>query len=99
MGNEACTRQPVIKLATRRFEVKVGPLRGSKVKRNIVRSAGPNADRNAVPLNMDGPMNMAAYDVLHLKMAFNQSTQPVGVDEALPIHSVDTGYERGVVHK
>ena len=71
MGNEACTRQPVIKLATRRFEVKVRPLRRGKVKGNIVRSAGPNADRDTVPLNMDGPVDMAANDVLHLGMALN----------------------------
>ena len=60
MGNQARTRHPVIKLATRRFEVKVRPLRGGKVKRDIVRCTGPNADRDAVPVNVDGSMDMAA---------------------------------------
>ena len=60
MGDQARTRHPIIKLATRWFEVKVRPLRGSKVKRDIVRSTGPNADRDAVSVNVDGPMDMAA---------------------------------------
>src|SRR6266545_7620266 len=71
----------------------------AKVEHHLMGGAGRGGHGGAVPAELDGTVQMAAQDALHLRVTLHDLPHREGALQPEPIHVSDAGEERGVVHE